>query len=300
VLSSYSKDNCGKKYHLSGRKRKLNKEEIGDVQKLAEENRKLSAPKIVRIINDRFMKQISPKTVKRYINLVGLKACVLKKVSLISEKNKKLRLKFAKKYILKPKSFWEKVIWSDEIKLNLFSSDGCNWTWRRVGESLKSECTTKIVKSGGKSLVLWGCMNASGTGNLYRIEGIMDSPKYISILQKNLITSAKKFGLERDFVFQQDNDSKHKSVMTTKFFEENEIKVMDWPSQSPDLNVIENLWAYIKKEYAKPPAKNLSEAYEKVKKIWDEISSSFTEKLVYSIYDRLIEVIRNKGGATRY
>jgi transposase len=108
VLSSYSKDNCWKKYHLSGRKRKLNKEEIGDVQKLAEENRKLSAPRIARIINDRFMKQISPKTVKRYINLVGLKACVLKKVSLISEKNKKLRLKFAKKYILKPKSFWEK------------------------------------------------------------------------------------------------------------------------------------------------------------------------------------------------
>jgi transposase len=75
---------------------------------------------------------------------------------------------------------------------------------------------------------------------------------------------------------------------------------MEWPSQSPDINIIEHVWAYIKRKYAECPAKSKKDVYEKIIKIWNEIPKSFLETLVDSIYDRLSEVIRMKGGATRY
>jgi hypothetical protein len=42
------------------------------------------------------------------------------------------------------------------------------------------------VKYNGEKINLWDCMNASGVGNLAKIDGNMGGPKYVEILQDNL------------------------------------------------------------------------------------------------------------------
>jgi hypothetical protein len=143
TLKNYKIDSCESKLIDCGRKKILSNEEINFVISLVEKNRKISAPKIAKIIQEKFNKKVSSKTIIRYISLGGLKAGIPRKVPYISEKNKKERLAFAKKYINKPNSFWKKVLWSDETKINLFGSDGCTRVWKRKGESLDDNCTKK-------------------------------------------------------------------------------------------------------------------------------------------------------------
>jgi transposase len=300
VLKTYTEDNYFAKTHTRGRKRILSAIEIVSMIDKVEENRRLSANKLAVQVQKDMNKSISLKTIKRYLRFNGFKACKPKKVPLTKEINKKLRLKFAKEYIVKPKKFWEKVIWSDETKINLFCSDGYTLVWRKKGEVYEDKCTVKTVKYNGGKINLWGCVSSQGVGILEKIDGNMDAAKYVEILQNNLLASAEKMGLENDFIFQQDNDSKHKSKLASNYFSENLINVMKWPSYSPDLNVIEHIWAYVKKKYNQDPAKNRSEIFEKIQKIWSEIPSTFTKKLVDSIYKRLSEVIRKRGGVTRY
>ena len=74
----------------------------------------------------------------------------------------------------------------------------------------------------------------------------------MAILEEHLLPSLEESGFdEEEVIFQQDNDPKHTSKKSKKWMENNNITLLDWPAQSPDLSPIEHQWVHTKKELAK-------------------------------------------------
>ncbi len=154
------------------------------------------------------------------------------------------------------------------------------------------------VKHGGGTVLMWGCMSAAGVGELHFIDGIMNSQMYSSILKEKMLPSLRALG--RRALFQHDNDPKHTSKATVGFLKKNRVKVIQWPSMSPDLNPIEHLWGILKRQVEHHSPSSIQSLKEVILEEWKKIDLAKCCQLVHSMPRRLGAVIKNHGGHTKY
>ena len=131
----------------------------------------------------------------------------------------------------------------------------------------------------------------------------MDAEQYVAILEAGLLQSMEESGIPEDeIIFQQDNDLKHTSRRAQIWVEEQGIKLLDWPAQSPDLSPIEYTWFHLKRclsDYERA-SKGVHELWDRVVVEWGNISVEECQKWVDSMPRRIQAVIKAKGGHTKY
>ncbi len=93
---------------------------------------------------------------------------------------------------------------------------------------------------------------------------------------------------------------KHTAKITKEWLHNNSVTVLEWPSQSPNLNPIEHLWRDLKMAVHQRLPSNLTELERICKEEWQRIPKSRCEKLVASFPKRLMAVLNQKGASTKY
>ena len=90
--------------------------------------------------------------------------------------------------------------------------------------------------------------------------------------------------------------------MTRQFLEQSEIRVLDWPGQSPDLNPIEHLWDELGRRVHRrmPPPKNEQELMNFLQTEWNLIPQEYYRNLIKSMNNRIEAVIAANGNVTPY
>ena len=123
----------------------------------------------------------------------------------------------------------------------------------------------------------------------------MNRAKYREILDENLLQSAQDIRLGQWFTFQQDIDPKHTAKTTQEWY----LNVLEWPSQIPDLNLIEHLWRDLKIAVWRRSPSNLIELERICREELEILPIYRCAKLVASYPRRLNAVITAKGASTK-
>ena len=95
----------------------------------------------------------------------------------------------------------------------------------------------------------------------------------------------------RGWVFQHDNDPKHMTKATKEWLKKKHIKVLKWPSQSPDINPIKNLWRELKLQVAKQEPRSLKDLERICKEEWTKIPPKICD-LMWKYDNKYIRFVR--------
>lgn len=287
-----------------GRPPKLTDADKRQISRQITSGRMDNATQAAHFINPTLPQPVSVQTVRNALKKDEYRCVVKTKRPLLTKRHRKERLQFAHTHADWTVEDWKRVLWSDETKINRIGSDGRTYVWKKKGEPLSDRTTTPTVKhGGGGNLMVWGCFGWNGVGVLTEVQGIMEQVQYCEILDGGVHESFEMLGMEEgERYFQQDNDPKHTSKRAEKWFQDNNILVLGWPAQSPDLNPIEHLWGIVKAalmKYEHPP-KGSHELWDRLEVEWNKIPVEMCQRLIESMPRRLQACIKAKGGHTKY
>ena len=182
------------------------------------------------------------------------------------------------------------------IKLIIYNSN----KWRKKGSYHDLKHTNSSVDQGGGNVMTWACMASSGTGSFIFIDYVthdgssrINSEVYSNILFANLKRDGTTLN-ERSLIMQEDNDPKHTAKTTKVFIRVRKRKVLEWPSQSADLNPIEHAFYLLKRKLKGETPQNKQQLKEAAAKAWKSITKEESKGLVMSLGRRVVAVIQLK------
>jgi transposase len=210
--------------------------------------------------------------------------------------HKQGRIQWAK-LMVRNATQWESVVVSDEKRFCLDGPDGYSGYWH----DLRKETLIKMSRQqGGGGVMVWAATGYNGVVWTF-VEETMNSARYAEVLESYLLPYGHDLG-GPNWIFQQDGAKVHTSHFMMDWFRTHNVRVLDWPSRSPDQNLQENVWGIIVRDvYNNNKQYNtVTELKTAIERAFNRIDMLQVQRLFYSMPDRLCELLLNNGGKTHY
>jgi len=184
----------------------------------------------------------SVKTIKPTLASVKIKKWSAIKRAFLKGEHAVKRLAWAKKYKDWTQEDFEGVIFSDDCMVAKSKDLKTIWVFRTPEEKWHKDCIHEVTKGPGIKLMVWACIWGKNKGPLIPIfDKSVNRFVYIGVWEDGLVDVWQEVEVTvGDPIFQQDGAKIHTARDAMACLAENNIQVIEWPLNSPDLNPIEH------------------------------------------------------------
>lgn len=257
-------------------------------KKIIDNNKYVTTNEIKTILEEQNNVVISRRTISNRLKEMDYKFMTPSTKPPLTDEQMKNRLEWAQNHIGYD---FTNVTFSDETSIWLRFN---NKRWVNCNENVNDY---DYISRYTIKLNIWAAISMKHESRIFIFTENLTGTLYENILKQNI----KRFtDRNKNIVFQDDNDSKHRSKLVSKFKEENKIASLPWPVNSPDLNPIENIWPLLKGKVKKYIIKDIEQFKEITNECWKEITRETINNTILSMDNRVREVIKNKGGPINY
>jgi len=251
------------------------------IKKLNKYKTKATATKI----HSNLTENVSLRSLQLFLNTnKEFKLRNFKKRVVLNDEQRKNREKIITGWFTENLNF-RSIVFSDECRFSLDGPDNF-LSWDLYNCSSDCERPKRIMDGGG--IMIYGFIDYTGYLWIEKISKTMNSEVYLDLLKEKVIPNLRE-RLGKNFILQQDNARPHIAKKVMQFFVEKKITILKWPSKSPDLSIIENVWHIMKKDvYDNYTIKNLDDLWCKIKFSQYKINSQ-NENIIKSMYNSMIK-----------
>lgn len=241
----------------------------------------------------------SRMTIRRVLSKYRLGRRVAVRRPLLTKRMRQSRLNWAEQHKNWSVDKWKGVVFTDEKIFRVGNNAHGVFVTRSPTEKYEPQCIQRTVKH-GLQVHVWGIIGWNGVGSLKLVKGNLTAEAY----RRTVINDIGRTGRavanrNRRFVFQQDSAPAHTAASTRQFLKRRKIEILPWCGNSPDLNPIENVWSQVART-ADYSATTADELFANVRRAWLNTPLSYIRRLYHSMPRRVAEVIKRRGGSTKY
>lgn len=244
---------------------------------------------------------VSPQTVRNRLHEYGLRARRPIRCPPIRHGNRTRRNEWCREHITWTQGQWDKILFCDESRFGFRPDTRRVRVYRRPGNTERLRCVQEVHVFSGSTVMVWAGIMKNRRTELVFVNGNMNAENYVEdVLRPFVHPFAQTLG--SDFTLMHDNARSHTAMRTREYLALENISVLPWPAQSPDLNPIEHAWDMLQRSVLEDldGVTTTQQLKDLLKHHWGRLPQDNINRLIDSMNNRCRQVLNNRGGHTLY
>lgn len=234
--------------------------------------------------------KVTARTIRNYRHKLGFVSDKGRKRIILSENDKKIRVKWCKAHI---RDKFQNALFWDEKPFELYKRR--RLSWHKKGTQQVSKPKMKYPPR----LQVGAAISRKGKTKILIWKGRGKSKQYCDRLKESVVPFIKK-NHPQSHRFFHDRDTCHTSSETQTYLTKLKLNHLYTPVRSPDLNPIEMIWNTLEMKVMKHNPTNEEELEQWIRYEWDRLDMTLINHTIDHVIKVIPEIIKSKGELAGY